>query len=290
MPTKIEKDEISGQHTTGHEWDGVKELNSPLPRWWLWLFYVTIAFSIGYWVAYPAWPVPGGYTKGALGYSSRAEVAKDLKALGAFRAGFAAKIDAASLDEIVKTPELREVALAAGRATFANNCAPCHGANAGGRPGYPNLNSDNWLWGGTLAEIHQTITHGVRWESDPDTRASQMPAFGADGILTKEQILDVAEHVRSLKGRGEDAAAADRGAAVFAENCASCHGAGGEGIKDFGAPALKNPSRLYGDAKADIVAQVTKPRHGVMPSWSQRLDGVTIKEVAIYVHSLGGGQ
>jgi cytochrome c oxidase cbb3-type subunit 3 len=296
MPTKIEKDEISGQVTTGHEWDGVKELNTPLPRWWLWIFYATIIYALVYWVIYPAFPVPRqisstGYSTGVLNYSSRGEVNRDLTALAKVRAITGERLAAAPLADILSSADLREVALAAGRAAFGNNCAPCHGSNAAGRPGYPNLNSDNWIWGGTLDDIHQTITHGVRWDADPETRNSMMPGFGADGILTSAQISDVAEHVRNLKEMSDvDQAAAARGEAIFTENCASCHGGSGEGNRDFGAPALTGPSRLYGSAKADIMAQVTKPRHGVMPAWGARLDPITIKALTVYVHTLGGGK
>jgi len=290
MPTKIEKDEVSGQHTTGHEWDGVKELNTPLPRWWLWIFIATIVWAAGYWVLYPAFPTPMGVTKGALNYTSRAQVDLDVGALAAKRALVTQRLADAPLDEVLTNAELRELALAAGHSAFANNCAPCHGANAGGRPGYPNLNSDQWIWGGTLADIQQTLTHGVRWESDPETRSSMMPSFGADGILTREQISDVADYVRTLKGLDPDSPGAQRGSALFAENCASCHNTSGEGNPAFGAPPLNGPARLYGVAKADIMAQVTKPRHGVMPAWNQRLDAVTIKALAVYVHALGGGK
>ncbi len=290
MPTKIEKDEISGQHTTGHEWDGVKELNTPLPRWWLWIFIATIIWACGYWVAYPAFPMPGGFSKGILGYTSRGQVDTDVAGLAARRAVTTQRIADAPLENILTDADLREVALGAGRSAFANNCAPCHGANAAGRPGYPNLNSDQWIWGGTLADIQQTITHGVRWDADSESRNSMMPSFGADGILTREQISDVAEHVRALKGKSDDAAAAERGSAIFAENCSACHNPNGEGNPAFGAPPLNGPARLYGAAKADIMAQVTKPRHGVMPAWGQRLDAVTIKALTVYVHALGGGK
>jgi cytochrome c oxidase cbb3-type subunit 3 len=290
MPTKIEKDDLSGQTTTGHEWDGLKELNHPLPRWWLWVFLATVIWAIGYWVAYPAIPTPNGVTKGILGYSSRGEVNADVAALNLKRATFSSRIADAPLADILANADLREVALAAGKAAFGNNCAPCHGSNAAGRPGYPNLNSDQWIWGGSLDEIHQTISHGVRWESDTTTHLSLMPNFGIDGILTKAQISDVADYVRSLKGFKDDPVAAERGQAIFSENCVACHGESGEGNPAFGAPPLNGPSRLYGAAKADIAAQVNKPRHGVMPAWSQRLDAVTIKELTVFVHALGGGK
>jgi cytochrome c oxidase cbb3-type subunit 3 len=290
MPTKIEKDDLSGQTTTGHEWDGLKELNHPLPRWWLWVFVACVIWSIGYWVAYPAIPTPNGVTKGILGYSSRGDVNAEVAALNLKRAAFSNRIAEAPLADILANADLREVALAAGKAAFGNNCAPCHGSNAAGRPGYPNLNSDQWIWGGSLDEIHQTISHGVRWESDSETHASLMPNFGVDGILTKEQISDVADYVRSVKGFKDDPVAAARGEAIFSENCVACHGANAEGNPAFGAPPLNGPSRLYGAAKADIAAQVYKPRHGVMPAWSQRLDAVTIKELTVYVHALGGGK
>ena len=160
--TKREADAAAGTPTTGHEWDGIEELNTPLPRWWLWTFYATIVWAIVYWIFYPAWPTVTGYTRGVLGYTNRAQVSADLADLQKVRGAKGAALLEVPLADIEKDPALLAFAQAQGRAAFGNNCAPCHGVGATGAKGYPNLNDDDWLWGGTLAEIKQTIEHGVR--------------------------------------------------------------------------------------------------------------------------------
>lgn len=284
-----EFDALSGRETTGHEWDGIKELNTPLPSWWLYVFYLSIAVSVVYMLFFPAWPLPGGgYTKGLLGVSNRANFNAELARWEEGQADWNAKIAATPLAAIASDPELSEVATVAGRSIFANNCAPCHGGYGVGRTGgFPALVDDDWIWGGSLDAIATTITHGVRNAVDPEARDSAMPAFGVDGILTTAQISAVADHVLALAGRGADN---PQGAALYAENCASCHGDLGKGNPELGAPNLTDAIWLYGDAKSAIVAQVTKPRLGVMPAWSGRLTPAQIKEVAVYVHGMGGGQ
>lgn len=286
---KREIDPATGIETTGHEWDGIKELNKPLPKWWLWVLYATILWSIGYWLLMPAWPLLGDYTRGLLGYSQRAAVARSLETARAAQAALRQRIESSDLAAIKANPELLSFALAGGEAAFGDNCAPCHGRGAQGAKGYPNLRDDSWLWGGTLEAIHRTLLHGIRAD-DPATRSNQMPAFGRDGLLTSAQINDVAEFVLSLSGGAGDAAAAERGRAVFADNCAVCHGADGKGNQELGAPDLTDQIWLYGGTKADIVETVTNARNGVMPAWANRLDPVTLKQLAVYVHSLGGGQ
>jgi cytochrome c oxidase cbb3-type subunit 3 len=288
MAQEKEVDVLTGTETTGHEWDGIRELNTPLPKWWLWVFYATIVFAIIYTILYPAWPWFNGFTHGILGYSSRAAVRERIEDMTANRAHWVEQIEATPMEEIVNDPDLLQIATVGGRAIFANNCAPCHGTGATGRPGgYPALVDDDWLWGGTLDAIHTTVTHGIRNGTDPDARASEMPAFGADGVLSPQQISAVAEHVLALSGAGPDNA---EGAQIFAENCVACHGDLGRGNEDLGAPNLSDQIWLYGGSKDDIVRQVTKPRHGVMPPWHARLSEVEIKQVTVYVHSLGGGQ
>ncbi len=286
---KTEIDAATGTATTGHEWDGIKELNKPLPKWWVWVFYATVIWAIGYWILMPAWPLVSGYTKGFLGYSQREKVAQAVADARAAQAGFRDKIASSSLAAIQADPELLRFALAGGEATFGDNCAPCHGRGAQGAVGFPNLRDDTWLWGGTLDAIHKTIQHGIRAD-DPDTRTNQMPAFGRDGILTPPQVNDVAEYVLSLSGRADDKAAAERGKPLFAENCVVCHGPEGKGNQELGAPNLTDQIWLYGGNKPDIVTTITSARNGVMPAWTGRLSPDTIKQLAIYVHSLGGGQ
>jgi cytochrome c oxidase cbb3-type subunit 3 len=284
-------DAHTGIETTGHDWDGIKELNKPLPKWWVYVFYATILWAVGYWIAFPAWPMISGYTKGLLHYSQRATVNASLADARAGQAKFNDAIAKESLAQIKSDPDLLSFALAGGRSAFANNCAACHGRGAQGSPGYPNLNDDNWIWGGTLDQIQQTILYGIRNGSD-QARISQMPRFGLDNLLTAEQINDAAEYVRSLSSLPHDDAAAKRGKAVFAGDgaCVTCHGEDGKGNQEVGAPNLTANIWLYGGSKEAIVKTIQTGRGGVMPAWAGRLDPETIKKLALYVHSLGGGQ
>ena len=290
MARNIEKDEVSGTETTGHEWDGIKELNTPLPRWWLWTFYGCVIWAIGYTVYYPAWPLINGATPGIGGYTSRGALVESVNVAKEAQKGQLDKIAAASVDDILKDDQMRDFARAGGAAAFKVNCVQCHGSGAAGSPGYPNLNDDDWLWGATVDQIYTTLQHGIRYTQDGETRDSQMPAFGADGILEPAQISEVANYVVSLSGGQADAAKAEAGKQVFADNCAACHGDDGKGNKDLGAPNLTDGIWLYGGSVDAVTAQINKPRHGVMPAWSGRLDPTTIKELAVYVYSLGGGQ
>ncbi|RED38718.1 cytochrome c oxidase cbb3-type subunit 3 [Rhodopseudomonas thermotolerans] len=285
-----EIDKVTGTATTGHEWDGIKELNTPLPRWWIWTFYATIIWSIGYFIVYPAWPMMNGYTRGLFGYSSRAELDVDLAKLNQVRGEKMAALSTASLEEIEKNPALLALARAKGKVVFGDNCAPCHGSGAAGGKGFPNLNDDDWLWGGSLEQIEKTIKYGARSGND-DGHMGNMLAFGKDGVLTKEQIVEVANYVRSLSGLstrpGVDLAA---GKQVFADNCVACHGEDAKGNQELGAPNLTDRIWLYGSDEATIIETVTNGRAGVMPAWIGRLDPTTIKAMAVYVHSLGGGK
>jgi len=283
-------DGASGTSTTGHEWDGIKELNTPLPRWWVTTFYLCIIWSFGYWIVYPAWPLLSGNTPGILHYSSRAEVAVDLANLEKIRGDKMVALGQAPLSEIEKDPALLALARARGKTVFGDNCAPCHGSGAAGAKGYPNLNDDDWLWGGTLDQIAQTIRFGAR-SGNPKDHEGNMLAFGKEGILKKDEIVTVADYVRSLSGlpnrQGYDAAA---GAKIFAEDCVACHGEAGKGNPEVGAPNLTDQIWLYGSDEATIIETVTNGRGGVMPAWEGRLDPATIKAMAVYVHSLGGGK
>ncbi|WDA39867.1 cytochrome-c oxidase, cbb3-type subunit III [Erythrobacter sp. BLCC-B19] len=278
-------DEPTGTEFVGHEWDGIEELNTPLPRWWLYTFYATIAFAAAYVVLYPAWPMIESATAGTLGWSSRGDLAADIRAAEAARAGTVAKIAATPIEALPDNPELMQAAVAGGAAAFKVNCVQCHGAGAAGSPGYPNLNDDDWIWGGTLTDIEYTLTHGIRWEAAEQTRANFMPAFA--GVVQPAEAKALAGHVLSLSGKAK---ASPQGAQLFADNCAACHGSSGEGIAAMGAPALNDAIWLYGGTEADVTKQILAPRHGVMPAWQGRLDPVTIKMLAAYVHSRGGGQ
>lgn len=276
--------------TTGHEWDGIRELNTPLPRWWLWILYATVVWAVGYWIAMPAWPLIASHTRGVLGYTERGRLVDDIAEARARQTVFLDRIRGVSLESIRSDPELLEFALAGGRSAFAVNCSQCHGSGAGGFKGYPNLNDDDWLWGGRLDDIHFTIVHGVRNETDPEARASEMPRFLADGILGRAQVDDVAEYVLSLSGAAADAPPAQRGKTVFQEQCVACHGEDAKGNPELGAPNLADAIWLYGGDRATVAESVSRGRRGVMPAWGKILDPVTVKQLAVYVHSLGGGR
>ncbi|MCJ2183866.1 cytochrome-c oxidase, cbb3-type subunit III [Novosphingobium sp. 1949] len=283
-------DEATQTETVGHEWDGIEELNTPLPRWWLWTFYACIVFAIGYTIAYPAWPGIHSATKGVLGWNSREELKTETDVAAAARAKAVAGLADLPIEQLPQHPELMRAAVAGGAAAFKVNCVQCHGAGAAGSKGYPNLNDDDWLWGGDLKTIETTLIHGIRQPGDDETRQSMMPNFGTDGLLDAGQISDVASYVLSLSGKEKPSGATQRGAKVFAENCAVCHGPQAKGTREMGAPNLSDAIWLDGGTKADLVAQITHPHHGVMPAWGTRLDPVTIKMLAAYVHSLGGGE
>jgi cytochrome c oxidase cbb3-type subunit 3 len=291
MTEPVHLDKVSGQTTTGHEWDGIRELNTPLPRWWLWLFYACIAFAFVYWIFYPAWPLASSFTTGVLGHTNRAAVLNDIAFSQQVRREMAAGLEKASLTQIADDPKMLELALAQGKAAFGDNCTPCHGSGGQGQKGYPNLTAGRWLWGGKLDQIQTTITHGVRASDDADTHASAMPAFGKDGILKAEEIRQVANYVRTLDGldpeQGVDVAA---GKKIFADNCVACHGDDGKGNLDMGSANLTTKVWLYGNDINDLIYTITYARNSQMPAWGKRLDPETIKSLAVYVHSLGGGQ
>ena len=286
----VEVDAHTGTSTTGHEWDGIRELNTPLPRWWLWLFYVTIVWAVGYWIVYPSWPLVSSYTTGVFGWQSRDAIVSDLAALKAQRGPMMDKLASATPTQIAADPQLLDFARAQGRTAFGDNCAPCHGSGGGGTKGYPNLNDDEWLWGGKLDDIAATIRFGIR-SVDPKTRLGSMPAFGRDGMMKRPDIETVADYVRSIAGLPVDPKAdVVAGRKIFLDNCASCHGDDGKGKRDMGAPNLTDRIWLYGSGKDTIVDGLWNGRGGVMPAWAGRLDDTTIKALTVYVHTLGGGE
>lgn len=288
-PLKKEERQVK---TTGHVWDGIEEYDNPMPRWWVWVFYATIVWGIGYTIAYPAWPLITQATPGLLGASTRADVAADIAAVDAANSAIKERLIAADLNGIGADPELAAFAERAGAAVFRTNCSTCHGSGAAGfeGKGYPNLLDDDWLWGGTMEDIHLTVAHGIRNTTDPDARYSQMPAFGVDGILDETQIAQVTEHVLAISGQDHDATAAAAGATLYAENCAACHMEDGSGDRTQGAPKLNDAIWLYGGSREAIIETVTQSRFGVMPGWNERLSEDEIRAVAFYVHSRGGGE
>jgi cytochrome c oxidase cbb3-type subunit 3 len=312
MAKPIKEDPKAGKvGTTGHEWDGIQELNNPLPRWWVWIFYLTVIWSLGYVIAYPAWPLITGATPGVLGFSTRADVAAEIQKFDDQNAPIKAKLVAADLTAIEGSEDLKSYAIEAGKSIFINNCAPCHGAGAAGvqGKGYPNLLDNDWLYGGTVDAIHTTITHGVRNTVDPDARnvGLVMPAWSdkATGAMadmatvkmTDEQVGAVVNYVLKLSGQTADEAKATAGTQLFVDNCAACHGEDGKGNRDMGAPNLTDAVWLYGGDEATLTETLKNGRGGVMPAWGYAAEGVAprltedqIRSVAVYVHSLGGGE
>ena len=274
--------------TTGHEWDGIREYDKPMPRWWLITFIITVIWGLGYTIIYPAWPLINGATPGLLGYASRQDVADDIAAVNSENATIEAKLLATPMEEIINNPDLVRFATAGGGAVFRTYCSQCHGTGAQGGKGYPNLQDDDWLWGGDLTAIETTIRHGIRYDGDENTRFSQMPAFGE--ILEDAEIEKLAEFVLKVSGQEHDAAMAAEGATLFADNCAACHGDNAQGDREQGAPNLSDALWLFGGDKPTIVNTITNSRFGVMPSWQGRISDAQIKQVAFYVHQLGGGE
>jgi cytochrome c oxidase cbb3-type subunit 3 len=283
-------DEPTGTETVGHEWDGIEELDTPMPRWWLWTLYATIAWAVVYTVLYPAWPMISSATAGTLGWSSRGQLEAEMKAEADRKRPVELALAQIPIERLPEDSKLLNAAVQGGAAAFKVNCVQCHGSGAAGTKGYPNLNDDDWLWGGDLKAIHKTLENGIRQPGDKQTRTSQMPAFGRDGILQPNEILYLTSYVRTLSGAEKPGAASQRGAALFAVNCAACHGADGKGNRALGAPNLTDKIWLYGGDRTSIAETITNSRYGIMPAWGQRLDPVTVKMLAAYVHSLGGGE
>jgi cytochrome c oxidase cbb3-type subunit III len=278
------------EKTTGHEWDGIEERDTPLPRWWLWTFYATVVFSIGYCIAYPAIPFLNSASAGVLRWSSRGALAEEQAAVKKSRAGIEHQLASLSPEQIAADPALMRTAVEGGRAAYKVNCVQCHGSGAAGSAGYPNLNDNEWLWGGDMAAIRQTLEHGIRQPGDDATRMSQMPAFGRDGILKLAEIEDVVSYVRLAGGQERDSASAKRGAVLYEANCVACHGTDLKGNRELGAPNLKDAIWLYGGDRQAIGNTITNARYGVMPAWNKKLDAATLNMLTAYVHSLGGGE
>lgn len=275
-------------NTTGHSWDGIKEFDNPMPRWWLWTFYACIVWAIGYTIAYPAWPMLKEATPGLLGYSTRAEVQQDINAVETQNAPLWEQIEQVELASLKDNSDLHGFAVNGGSAIFKTWCAQCHGSGAAGAVGYPNLLDDDWLWGGTVDDIAQTVAYGIRLEDVADSRFSEMPAFGE--ILAEEEIAQVVSYVRSLSDAPHNSALASAGEVIFLDNCSSCHAEDGTGDRFQGAPNLTDAIWLFGGSEEAITETVMNSRYGVMPNWNTRLSEGEIRAVATYVHQLGGGE
>ncbi|KCZ93401.1 cytochrome-c oxidase, cbb3-type subunit III [Hyphomonas johnsonii] len=286
-------DEHSGIETTGHSWDGISELNNPLPRWWLIVWYISIGIAVIYMIlmpAIPALPGLGTNTPGIRNASDRDNVAVAMAELNVERSVSSNALLGASLEEIQTDRDLQQFALAMGESLFGDNCATCHGAGGRGAKGYPVLADDVWLWDGTLDGIETTLRHGIRHEGDDATRFSAMPRFGRDKLLTSQQIDDLTEYVLNFSGRSDDTEAVNRAAPLWSVQCSSCHGENGMGDRTLGAPNLTDTDWLYGGQRDDIYSTIYNARNSHMPAWGDRLDDASIKALAVYVHSLGGGE
>ncbi len=285
-----ERDPLTGQWTTGHSWDGIKELKTPVPVWWVSTFLISIAFSILYIVLNPSFPSPAGKAFAMNPVSTREGLAIRLEEAAARMEGMNARLLERPLEEISRDAELARFAFNAGRALYQVHCIGCHGPGAAGQAGqFPALVDDDWIWGGTKADIHQTIRYGIRNE-DPDSRQSQMPVFGQ--ILQPHEIDQLADYVLVMgETQPGDARRTGHPAhALFQQQCASCHGADGRGNIEFGAPNLTDAIWLYGGTRAEIRQQIAAPRMGMMPGWHQRLTDAEIVALTVYIHGLGGGQ
>ena len=292
------RNEETGVGTTGHEWDGIEEWNNPMPRWWVWTFYITILWGIGYTIAYPAWPLINSATAGLLGYSTRAEVAAQISDVEAQNAELRTALASADLTTLKDNADLNNYAVQGGAAVFRNNCSQCHGAGAAGvkASGYTNLLDDAWLWGGTIEQIAYTVRHGIRNEQSEDALWSAMPAFATDEILTEAEIDQVVQYVLAMSGQDHDAALAGPGEAVYLDQCSGCHMENGMGDPEQGAPDLTDAIWLYGGDAETLTETISLSRFGVMPAWSEDyraaggLSDAEINAVAAYVHQLGGGE
>ena len=283
-------DKASGTETVGHEWDGIEELDTPMPRWWLWSLYACIIWGIGYVILYPAWPMVNSATTGVLGWTSRGDLAQELAERKAELEPIRQALAKTNIENLPGDKKLMQAAINGGRSAFKVHCVQCHGAGAAGSKGYPNLIDDDWLWGGDLQTIETTIIHGIRNPDHQETRFSQMPAFGRDGILQSAEIADLVSYVRNVSSKEKASAASTRGASLFEANCAVCHGSNAKGDRAQGAPDLTDAINLYGTGRASLTDTIANSRFGVMPRWGHRLDEATIRMLAAYVHALGGGE
>lgn len=273
--------------TTGHSWDGISEYNIGAPRWWLIVWLICIIWAFIYWVFYPTWPSSEGNTKGSLEWTQYKDLKDSQAEIELRKKDNLEKSKKLTLKEIQQDPDLLKFSLRGGEVAFKENCAACHGTGAQGGKGFPNLNDDDWLWGGTLEDIHTTLLYGIR-SGHEKARVNAMPSYGLDKILTKEEIEHTAKYVKSLSTR--DPFKDKIGRKIFAQNCVACHGKRGKGNQELGAPNLTDKIWLYGGEKEDIIHTITYSRSGVMPFWSDRLSPEQIKQLALYVHSLGGGE
>lgn len=287
-----ERDPHTGHMTTGHEWNGIKELNTPVPKPVYFFLIAAVAFAIVYWLLMPAWPVGVTYTKGLLGIDQRTTVTEKLRQAAADRAVWTERIETAGFEEIQADPSLMRIVRDTGRTLFGDNCSVCHGTSAQGGKGYPALTDAAWLWGGDAEAVAETLRVGIN-SSHEETRASQMLAFGRDQMLNRAEILNLAAYVQSLSdpaAGGQQDEAITVGKDLFAANCAACHGEDGKGNTDMGAPDLTDGFWIYGGDRQSIYTTIFEGRQGYMPHWEERLTALDRKILALYILDLGSAR
>ena len=286
-----ERDPYTGHMTTGHEWNGITELNTPVPRAVYFFLAVTTAFAIVYWLLMPAWPIGTTYTRGLLGLDDRSNVAEELRQAASGREVWAQRIESSEYRTIQSDEKLMDVVRDTGRALFADNCSVCHGSDGKGGPGYPNLTGGSWLWGGKPEAVAETLRVGIN-SSHPETRTSQMLAFGRDQVLSRREIENLVTYVQSLSKQPNptEVETLAAGKEIFAANCASCHGDNAAGNPELGAPNLSDPFWIYGGDRQSIYTSIHQGRQGHMPHWEGRLTPLERKVLTLYVLDLGSVQ
>jgi cytochrome c oxidase cbb3-type subunit 3 len=285
-----ETDPVTGQPTTGHDWNGIKELDTPVPRGVLMFLVVTHVFALIWWILMPTWPLGWTYTKGILGASQHRSVERAVLDNQAQRSGWTARIDALAFDEIRADEALMRIVGDTGHRLFGDNCAACHGQDAKGGANFPDLTDDDWLWGnGEPETIAETMRVGIN-SPHSESRFSQMPAFGRDQLLTATEVRTVAAYVYSLShpesSTPENVERIEAGRELYLTNCSGCHGETGVGDRETGVPNLTDAFWLYGGDLTTIVTSIHGGRQGHMPTWDERLTSTDIKLLALYVHSL----
>lgn len=277
-----DRDPETGHKTTGHEWNGIRELNARVPRAVWWAIGITHVWALVVWVLVPAWPLGETYTEGLLGIDQRELVAGEIEAGQRFRAHWVARFDGEALTEIRADETLVEIVTGAGPALWQDNCGVCHGRFGRGGPGYPNLTDAAWIWGGSDEQILEMIRVGVN-SQHPETFISQMPSF--DGVLGRPEMASVISYVQSLSGMEDeaDAATLEEGAQIFLDNCASCHGEDATGIDVIGAPNLADDAWIYGGTDEIMLETLLDGRLGWMPGWEGRITNAEIKMLAVYL-------
>jgi cytochrome c oxidase cbb3-type subunit III len=290
---EVERDPVSGRDTTGHEWNGIKELDTPVPRGVLIFLIVTHLWALVWWFLVPAWPLGTTYTRGLLGIDQRTTVEARVVEGQQERAAWTARLETEAYDAVLADESLMQTVRATGRQLFGDNCAACHGRDGKGRANYPDLTDDDWLWGGGPELIEQTLRYGINTRH-PDTRIAQMPAFGRDEMLDRNQVRSVAAYVYSLThpdySTAENLERIEAGREVFVTTCAACHGENAQGSGEVGAPNLTDSRWVYGGDLDAIIASVHGGRQGHMPTWDERLTTAEIRTLALYVHDLGTQQ